>query len=74
MFLAIIDFVIFKDKKDFKSDHVILDKNTLENDLKDFSFTLLELAKFNKSENELATIIDKWLYFLNMQSKRIFER
>lgn len=63
IFLAITDFVMLVDKKEFKSDHVILDVKTHENDLKDFSFTFLELPKFNKTMDELTTIIDRWAYF-----------
>ena len=63
IFLAITNFVMFPEKKEFKSDHVILDKLTNEHDLMDFSFTFLELAKFNKAKNELKSIIDKWSFF-----------
>lgn len=63
IFLAIADFVMFPNKKNFKSDHVILDKESYENDLKDFSFTFLELPKFTKGIDELTNIVDKWMYF-----------
>lgn len=63
IFLAISDFVMFPQKKGFKSDHVILDRMSLENDLKDFSFTFLELPKFNKPLDQLANIVEKWMYF-----------
>ena len=63
IFLAITNFIMFPEKKDFKSDHVILDKVTNEHDLKDFSFTFLELAKFKKSKEELDGVIDRWCYF-----------
>ncbi len=63
IFLAITDFVMFPDKPAYKSNHVILDKETLTHDLKDFSFTFLELPKFNKAIAELETIVDKWAYF-----------
>ena len=46
IFIAISDYIIFKDKENYKSDHVILDKETYANDLKDFSFTFIELPKF----------------------------
>src|SRR5262249_2957981 len=39
IFLAIANFIMFPNKKSYKSDHVILDKQSYENDLKDFSFT-----------------------------------
>ena len=63
IFLAILNFTMFPNKEDFKSDHVILDKKTFEHDLKDFSFTFLELPKFYKTKDELETMIDKWAYF-----------
>ena len=63
IFLAITDFVMFPDKKEYKSDHIILDKISHEHDLKDFSFSFLELPKFNKSIDELSNIIEKWTYF-----------
>lgn len=45
-FLSIFEsFAMFPDKKEYKSDHVILDRKTHDNDLKDFSFTFLELPK-----------------------------
>lgn len=63
IFLAISDFIMFPNKKAYKSDHVILDKENHDNDLKDFSFTFLELPKFNKDIDQLSTMSDKWAYF-----------
>jgi predicted transposase/invertase (TIGR01784 family) len=63
IFIAITDFVMFPDKPDYKSDHVILDKKHFTHDLKDFSFTFLELPKFNKTIEELSTTVEKWAYF-----------
>ena len=63
IFLAIIDFIMFPKKEDYKSDHEILDKKTHEHDLKDFSFTFLELPKFNKTINQLNNPIEMWMYF-----------
>ena len=63
IFLAIADFIMFPEKANYKSDHEILDRNSLEHDLQDFSFTFLELGKFNKSINELQTMIERWAYF-----------
>ncbi len=63
IFVAITDFIMFPRKKDFKSDHVILDKKSYENDLKDFSFTFLELPKFNKGIDELSSTTEMWFYF-----------
>ncbi|MEM6338673.1 MAG: Rpn family recombination-promoting nuclease/putative transposase [Pseudomonadota bacterium] len=64
IFIAIANCTIFKDKTEYKSDHVILDKNSYEHDLQDFSFTFIELPKFKKDKiSELETIIEKWCYF-----------
>src|ERR1700722_16783978 len=63
IFVAIADFVMFPEKAEYKSDHVILDKRSHENDLKDFSFTFLELPKFNKNIDQLSNMIEKWCYF-----------
>ncbi|WP_333024147.1 Rpn family recombination-promoting nuclease/putative transposase, partial [Wolbachia endosymbiont of Pentidionis agamae] len=46
IFIAIADFILFPDKTAYKSDHITLDKITYEHDLKDFSFTFIELPKF----------------------------
>ncbi len=63
IFLAIANYVMFPNKQDYKSDHVILDKKTKEWDLKDFSFTFVELPKFTKDIDSLETIQEKWCYF-----------
>ncbi|MGB7128038.1 MAG: Rpn family recombination-promoting nuclease/putative transposase [Candidatus Rhabdochlamydia sp.] len=63
IFIAIADCIIFPNKSQYKSDHVILDKETHEHDLKDFSFTFIELPKFHKSKEELSSIEEKWYYF-----------
>jgi len=63
IFIAITNFVMFPDKKAYQSNHVILDKLTHEHNLKDFSFSFLELPKFKKNIDELETMIEKWAYF-----------
>lgn len=63
IFLAIADFVMFPDKVNYKSDHITLDRDSHEHDLKDFSFTFLELGKFNVPIDQLKTMIEKWAYF-----------
>ena len=63
IFLAIADFVMFPKKTSYKSDHVILDKESHENDLKDFSFTFIELPKFEKKIEALLNMVEKWCFF-----------
>lgn len=69
IFLAIADHVLFEDKPHYRSDHLILDTKSHTNDLKDFSFTFIELPKFTKTEAELKTIEDRWIYFLKHADK-----
>lgn len=63
IFLAIADYLVFPDKPHYKSDHVILDKNSYEHNLRDFSFTFIELPKFKKKISELETYEERWCYF-----------
>jgi predicted transposase/invertase (TIGR01784 family) len=69
IFLAIVDFEMFPNKKAYKSDHVILDKESHEHDLKDFSFTFLELPKFAKNIEHLCNVTEKWAYFFKHASE-----
>ncbi len=58
------DFLVIVDKKDKYIKSVILNVETLENELKDISFNFIELPKFNKDLNECLTLADKWIYFI----------
>ena len=63
IFLGILNFSIFE-HDDVISRHLILNKKTQQHDLKDLEFNFIELRKFTKSESELETPADKWIYFL----------
>jgi len=63
IFLGILDFTIFDNDSPF-SRHLILNKDNHQHDLKDLEFNFIELPKFKKSESELETVADKWLYFI----------
>jgi predicted transposase/invertase (TIGR01784 family) len=63
IFLGILDFNLFPNKKSYISHHMITDVATGEHDLNIFSFSYIELPKFNKAIDELETVIDKWSYF-----------
>jgi predicted transposase/invertase (TIGR01784 family) len=67
-FIGICSFSMFNNKR-YISRHLILNKETKKNDLNHFEFTFIELSKFKKKENELRTIIDKWVYFLKKANK-----
>ncbi len=64
IFLAITSYEVFPDKKECKSDRVVLDDEPREPELKDFYFTFVELPKFTKKPDELEIAEDKWYYFL----------
>ncbi|AFD19599.1 MAG: Rpn family recombination-promoting nuclease/putative transposase [Rickettsia slovaca] len=63
IFLAIADFILLPDKKDWRSNHRLLDTKTYENNLQDFYFIFLELEKFNKELDQLENLQEKWAYF-----------
>ena len=64
IFIAISDSIVFKNKISYKSNHVILDKENFSRDLRDFSFTFIELPKFKITDlNLLTNIIEKWCFF-----------
>jgi len=63
IFLGILNFEMFE-HQDVISRHLILNKKTFQHDLKDLEFNFIELKKFTKTESELETVAEKWLYFL----------
>ena len=62
-FIGILDFEITQNQ-DYISRHKIIDIETGENFIKDIEFNFIELPKFNKTEIELTTVVDQWVYFL----------
>jgi len=64
IFIAVSNILLFPEKAEYLSHHVILDKESYTHDLKDFSFTFIELPKFKLTEiAQLKTIVEKWCYF-----------
>ena len=63
IFIGILDFNSF-DGDSYLTRHLILNKETLQQELRDFEFNFIELKKFNKQENELESIVEKWVYFI----------
>lgn len=64
IFVAIMDHVIFPDKRCYQSDHTIRDAKSNERDLDKLRFVFIELPKFTKAIDELSSMVDKWYYFL----------
>ena len=69
IFLAITDFTVFTNKPDYLSHHAMLDKKSHEQDLKDFSFSFLELPKFKKKKGNLISLTEKWAFFFKHASE-----
>ncbi|MCB1194240.1 MAG: Rpn family recombination-promoting nuclease/putative transposase [Leptospiraceae bacterium] len=63
VFVGILDFKYFKGK-DYITQHIILNKKTMENDLKDINFNFVELPKFKKKLEECKSLVDKWIFFI----------
>ena len=66
-FIGILNFNIFENKN-YVSRHLIVNQETNTQDLSDFEFTFIELPKFTKSLDELETLLDKWVYFIQNAS------
>ncbi|MFA7241405.1 MAG: Rpn family recombination-promoting nuclease/putative transposase [Sulfuricellaceae bacterium] len=63
IFIGILDFNSFEGDG-YLTRHLILNKETLQQELRDFEFNFIELRKFNKQEAELESIVEKWVYFI----------
>jgi predicted transposase/invertase (TIGR01784 family) len=65
IFLAVMDFVYFKndDERPVKR-HVHLDDERFYQEFYEFDMNFIELPRFNKTEEELETNKDRWVYFL----------
>lgn len=67
--LAIANHELFPSKGQIISYHKTLDIETLKHDLQDMSYVFIELPKFDKGEEELETLQDKWIYFFKNWEK-----
>jgi predicted transposase/invertase (TIGR01784 family) len=63
-FLGITGFTLFPDREDYLCHHVMLNLKTLDRELKDFSFSFLELPKFKKKKHQLVSLTERWAYFM----------
>jgi len=63
IFIGILNFEYMK-SPNYLSRHLILDAQTYEHKLKDLEFSFIELPKFNKTEQELQTMVEKWVFFI----------
>ncbi len=63
IFIGILDFE-YLESPNYLSRHLILDSETKEHKLKDLEFSFIELPKFNKTEQELKNLVEKWIFFI----------
>ena len=63
IFIGILNFNSF-DGDSYLTHHLILNRETLKCDIPDLEFNFVELRKFSKTEEQLESIIDKWIYFI----------
>jgi predicted transposase/invertase (TIGR01784 family) len=63
IFIGILDFNSFAGDN-YLTRHLILNRETLKQELSDLEFNFIELRKFTKTEDELENIIEKWVYFI----------
>jgi predicted transposase/invertase (TIGR01784 family) len=63
VFIGILEFEYF-DGNNYLTRHLIVNRETQKNELKDINFNFIELPKFNKDFKECETLTDKWIYFI----------
>ena len=63
IFIGVLDFNSLEGEN-YLTRHLILNRETMNQDLGDLEFNFIELKKFNKKEEELETIVEKWIYFI----------
>jgi predicted transposase/invertase (TIGR01784 family) len=67
IFIGILDFVGFEGEE-YLSRHLILNQATQKQEIDGIECNFIELPKFTKQEQELTTLLDKWVYFLKYAS------
>ena len=67
IFLAFCNFPISQEEEDYKSEHIILNKKTYRRKLDKFSFTFIDLIKFERQRTKTVaelSLEEKFYYFL----------
>jgi predicted transposase/invertase (TIGR01784 family) len=62
--LTITDFILFKNSAELISNFKLIEKKQFIEYSDDIELIFIELPKYTKTDNELETIQDKWLYFI----------
>lgn len=64
IFVAVLDFHLFKKSKDYLTHHLITNSKTGEQTLHHAEFHFIELKKFKCSLEQLTTATEKWVYLI----------
>ncbi|MBP6869616.1 Rpn family recombination-promoting nuclease/putative transposase [Candidatus Babeliales bacterium] len=67
--IGILDYTLLDSHKEAVSHHLITDMNTGQQSTNLIELHFIELAKFNKTEDELESQTDKWMFFLKNAHK-----
>jgi len=67
IFIGILNFNAF-DGEDYITKHLILNNKTYKREIEDLEFNFIELPKFKKSDTEVESLVDKWIYFIKNAS------
>ena len=71
IFINILDFNC-TNSSEYTSTYRFYDTETNERSIKNIEHHFIELEKFDKTETELTTLIDKWIYFIkNVENLKI---
>jgi predicted transposase/invertase (TIGR01784 family) len=62
--INILDFILFDDFSHYLSCHQIQETISGNSYLDEIRYYFIELPKFGKTEEELETVVDKWVYFI----------
>ncbi len=62
-FIGVLDFNEFETEH-WLTRHIVVNTETCGQDIKDLEFNFIELPKFDRKENELRTVLEKWVYFI----------
>jgi predicted transposase/invertase (TIGR01784 family) len=69
IFLGIMKGKLFPKQPNYLSHNIFLDINTHKCNIKEFTYSFLELGKIDKTLEESKTIVEKWVYFLKNAPK-----
>ena len=69
IFIGVLNFILFKDDKDYLSRYKIKNDKTNKVGNEKMSFNFIELPKFEKKLESLETKTDLWIYFMKEANK-----